>query len=93
MGAALTFLTVGPAEAGDSTREAYTAQAGVSARYWLEAARACGVPAGHEVCFAEIGDAITRMTRSLGRVEMVLSEPEEGLRLQGRMPLALFTVD
>ncbi len=93
MDAALTFLTVGPAEAGDSTREAYAAQAGVSARYWLEAARACGVPAGHEVCFAEIGDAITRMTRSLGRVEMVLSEPEEGLRLQGRMPLALFTVD
>lgn len=93
MGAALTFLSVGPVEADEGTRAAYGAQAASSARYWLEGAKACGVPAGHEVCFAEIGDAIQHMTHVLGRVEMVLSEPEEGLRLKGRMPLALFTVD
>lgn len=93
MDAAVTFLSVAPKDLAPDARAVFERQAALSARYWLEAARACGVPAGHEVRFDGIRDAIANVARDTGRVELVLSEPEEGAQLQGRMGLALFTVD
>jgi hypothetical protein len=46
----------------------------------------------HEVRFAGVEEAVSELVRSCGRIEFILSEPEEGEQVVGQTGLALFTV-
>lgn len=93
MDAAVTFLNVSPADAPASETAAFHTQATLSASYWLQAASARGVSADHVVALGTLRLALEQVARQAGRVELVLSEPEESALLAGHMGLALFTVE
>ncbi|MEG6505158.1 hypothetical protein [Nitratidesulfovibrio sp. 1201_IL3209] len=96
MGSGLLFLHVGDAAHDAYRRAAFERQARAGALEWVEAARARGMAALHEVRFAPAGrpdHAVEEAARAHGRVELILSEPEESELMRGRTGLALFTVE
>lgn len=96
MGSGLLFLNVGDAAHDAYRRSAFERQARAGALEWVEAARARGIAALHEVRFAPSGrpdHAVEEAARAHGRVELILSEPEESELMRGRTGLALFTVE
>ncbi len=96
MGSGLLFLHVGDASHDAYRRAAFERQARAGALEWVEAARARGMAALHEVRFSPAGrpdHAVEEAARAHGRVELILSEPEESELMRGRTGLALFTVE
>ncbi len=97
MGAEAVFLTVLPvarsrsrADLGqqDQAREA----AAANVRPWLDQARERGVPAEHLVRLGDPAAAAAEACTELGRVEIVLSEPEEAGAVGLRAHRPVFTV-
>ena len=99
LGYGLVFLNVGTgSRAGGSQmdaylRESFVRRAGEEARPWLLLAADRGLEAGHVVRFGDTLAEVEGLCRDLHRVELILSDPGEGARLEGRAPSALFTVD
>lgn len=97
MGAEAVFLTVLPAARSrsrvdqgrqDQAREASEA----NVRPWLDQARERGVPAEHLVRLGDPAAAAAEACTELGRVEIVLSEPEEAGAVGLRAHRPVFTV-
>ncbi len=100
LGYGLVFLNVGepgadpqPSAMASYMREGFALRAGDAVRPWLLQAAAHGIEAGHVVRFGDAPTAVEAVCRDLHRVELILSDPEEGARLAGRAPSALFTVE
>lgn len=82
LGAAAVFLNVLPParsrNRADQGRQEQARQAALAnARSWLERAGEMGVPAAHLVRFGDPAAAAAEACAELGRVEIVLSEPED----------------
>ncbi len=100
LGYGLVFLNVGSAgsqaaggQMDSYLRESFARRAGEEARPWLLLATDRGLEAGHVVRFGDTPAEVEGLCRDLHRVELILSEPGEGARLEGRATSALFTVD
>lgn len=92
MGSDLLLLSIGM-KTGDATwRESFTQMASQAAASWRDSAARMNLSVAHEVRFAGIEEAVSELVRSCGRIEFILSEPEEGEHVVGQTGLALFTV-
>ncbi len=96
----LVFLNVGDPGAAASTpqmnaylRDGFVRRSGEEVRPWLLLATGRGLEAGHVVRFGDTAREVEGLCRDLHRVELILSDPGEGAKLEGRAPSALFTVD
>ena len=92
MGSDLLLLSVGQARKNHDWRESFTQLAENAAVPWREAASRLNLNVVHEVRFGTVDEAVSELVRSCGRIEFILSEPEEGEQVLGQTGLALFTV-
>jgi len=97
MGAEAVFLSVlaspRPRGRSDSDRQELTRRdAAAGAQPWLEQAAQRGVPAAHLVRFGDPAAMAAEVCAELGRVEIVLSEPEEANAVGLRAHRPVFTV-
>ena len=97
MGAEAVFLSVlAPARSrsrADQGRQEQSREAAeAAARPWLEQAAQRGVPCTHLVRFGDPAAAAAEACTELGRVEIVLSEPEEAGAVGLRAHRPVFTV-
>lgn len=95
----LVFLNVCESDGHGATpqmgaylREGFARRSGDEARPWLLLAASQGIDAGHVVRFGETAAEVEGLCSDLHRVELILSDPGEGARLEGRTPSTLFTV-
>lgn len=92
MGSDLLLLSIGM-KTGDATwRESFTQLSAQAASTWHESAARMGLHIAHKVRFGGIEEAVSELVRACGRIEFILSEPEEGEQVVGQTGLALFTV-
>lgn len=92
MGSDLLFLNVGQAKKDPNWRKSFTQLASNAADAWRQAAERQNLNVQHEVRFGTVDEAVSELVRSCGRIEFILSEPEEGEQVLGQTGLALFTV-
>ena len=92
MGSGLLFLSVGQARKSQGWRESFSQLAESAVAPWKEAAARLNLNIVHEVKFGTVDEAVSELVRSCGRIEFILSEPEEGEQVLGQTGLALFTV-
>ena len=92
MGSDLLFLSIGLPKKDRNWREAFTQLADSAAGVWREAAARQNLNVQHEVRFGTVDEAVSELVRNCGRIEFILSEPEEGEQVLGQTGLALFTV-
>jgi hypothetical protein len=92
MNSDLLFLSVGLPNPHPGWRESFAHLASSSAVQWQEAAARIGLNMFHEVRFGSVDAAVNELVRDNGRIEFILSEPEEGEQVRGHTGLALFTV-
>lgn len=92
MGSDLLFLSVGMANANPDWRSSFAHLATRAAAAWQEAAARHGVNMLHEIRFGSVDAAVSELVRDNGRIEFILSEPEEGELVHGQTGLALFTI-
>lgn len=92
MGSDLLLLSVGQARKNHDWRDSFVQLAESAAAPWREAASRLNLNVVHEVRFGTVDEAVSELVRSCGRIEFILSEPEEGEQVLGQTGLALFTV-
>lgn len=92
MGSDLLFLSVGLPKKDPNWRESFSQLADSAAGPWREAAERQNLNVQHEVRFGTVDEAVSELVRNCGRIEFILSEPEEGEQVLGQTGLALFTV-
>ena len=92
MGSDLLFLSVGAPNTTPDWRGSFAHLATRAAATWQEAAARHGVNMLHEIRFGSVDAAVSELVRNNGRIEFILSEPEEGGLVQGHTGLALFTI-
>lgn len=92
MGSDLLLLSVGMPKQDPVWRRSFSQLAARAAEAWKEAAARHNLNVDHEVRFGTIDEAVSALVRSCGRIEFILSEPEEGEQVLGQTGLALFTV-
>jgi len=92
MGSDLLLLSVGMARHDKTWRESFAQLASDAAKSVQEAAVRLGLKVDHEIRFGSIDQAVSSLVRTSGRIEFILSEPEEGDQVLGQTGLALFTV-
>ncbi len=92
MGSDLLFLSVGMPNSNPDWRGSFAHLAARAAATWQEAAARHGVNMLHEIRFGSVDEAVSELVRNNGRIEFILSEPEEGGLVQGHTGLALFTI-
>lgn len=92
MGSDLLFLSVGVPNTSPDWRGSFAHLAARAAASWQEAAARHGVNMLHEIRFGSVDAAVSELVRNNGRIEFILSEPEEGDLVQGHTGLALFTI-
>ncbi|MBZ4648873.1 MAG: hypothetical protein JG760_1124 [Desulfomicrobiaceae bacterium] len=73
--------------------ETFAAQAGRAVQPWLERAAQMGVAARHVVRSGCVTAQVEAICHELGRVELVLSGPDESMCLEGHVSSPLFTVE
>jgi len=73
--------------------EAFAAQAAQAVQPWLDRAAQIGVVARHLVRCGCVTAQVESICHELGRVELVLSGPDESLCLEGHVSFPLFTVE
>lgn len=88
----LLFLSVGQGSPNPGWRESFVHLTARAASSWHEAAARVGLNMFHEVRFGSVDAAVNELVRNNGRIEFILSEPEEGEQVRGHTGLALFTV-
>ncbi len=91
MGSDLLLLSIGMPKPDLGWRESFS-QLASRAAAWQEAAAQQHLNIQHEVRFGCVDEAVSELVRSCGRIEFILSEPEEGEQVLGQTGLALFTV-
>ena len=92
MGSDLLLLSIGMPKPDLAWRESFAQLASSAAASWREAAARHDLKVQHEVRFGCVEEAVRELVRSCGRIEFILSEPEEGEQVHGQTGLALFTV-
>jgi hypothetical protein len=92
MGSDLLLLSIGQPRKDNGWRESFAQLAENAAAPWREAASRQGLNVTHEVRFGNVDETVNELVRSCGRIEFILSEPEEGEQVLGQTGLALFTV-
>ncbi|MEW5774174.1 MAG: hypothetical protein AB1916_11700 [Thermodesulfobacteriota bacterium] len=97
MGAEAVFLSALPparsrSRADQGLQDQARRDAAANARPWLDQAGVRGVPAAHLVRFGDPAAAAAEACTELGRVEIVLSEPEEAGAVGLRAHRPVFTV-
>ncbi len=92
MGSDLLLLSIGLPRKDRVWRESFAQLAENAAAQWREAASRQGLNVTHEVRFGTVDETVNELVRSCGRIEFILSEPEEGEQVLGQTGLALFTV-
>lgn len=88
----LLFLSVGQGGNTPEWRESFAHLSARSALAWQDAAARAGLNMFHEVRFGSVDAAVNELVRNNGRIEFILSEPEESEQIHGHTGLALFTV-
>lgn len=88
----LLFLSVGQGGSTATWRESFAHLAARAASTWQEAVARIGLNMFHEVRFGSVDAAVNELVRNNGRIEFILSEPEESDLIHGHTGLALFTV-
>lgn len=92
MGSDLLLLSIGMRGADQKWRNSFTQMSAQAASSWTESATRMNLHVAHEVRFGGIEEAVGELVRACGRIEFILSEPEEGEQVVGQTGLALFTV-
>jgi len=92
MGSDLLFLSIGMAKKDTVWRKSFAELSARAAAAWQEAAARHNLKVDHEVRFGSVDEAVSELVRTCGRIEFILSEPEEGEQVLGQTGLALFTV-
>lgn len=88
----LLFLSVGRPKSSPQWRDSFAHLAFRAVIPWQEEAMRQSVNMQHEIRFGSVDEAVSELVRNNGRIEFILSEPEEGEQILGHTGLALFTV-